>query len=114
MWNVRAPHATYLDAAAPSNLEIRRDLLLQVAGRSPQSLRDRLSTLRRSTPDLQTAWQQIDVACARNRATRSLTRSSIIFEASTRRNPNAARRRRRRGQSDHGLFARSASKNSPI
>ena len=51
---------TYLDAAKSSDLEIKRDLLLQVAGRSPVSLRDRLSTLRRSSPALQTAWQQID------------------------------------------------------
>jgi ATP-dependent helicase HepA len=51
---------TYLDAAKSSDLEIKRELLLQVAGRSPVSLRDRLSTLRRSSPALQTAWQQID------------------------------------------------------
>src|SRR5262249_38554943 len=50
----------YLDAAKASNLEIRRDLLLQVAGRSPVSLRERLSTLPRSSPSLQAAWQQID------------------------------------------------------
>jgi ATP-dependent helicase HepA len=52
----------YLDAAKASDLEIRRDLLLQVAGRSPSSLRERLSTLRRSSPSLQTTWQQIDTA----------------------------------------------------
>lgn len=51
---------SYLAAARASNLDIRREALLQVAGRSPQSLRDRLSTLRRSTPELQTAWRQID------------------------------------------------------
>ncbi|HKV54217.1 MAG TPA: helicase-related protein [Candidatus Binataceae bacterium] len=50
----------YLDAAKASDLEIRRDLLLQVAGRSRESLRERLSTLRRSSPSLQAAWQQID------------------------------------------------------
>jgi len=50
----------YLEAAKTSNLEIRRDLLLQVAGRSPVSLRERLSTLRRSSAALQTTWQQID------------------------------------------------------
>lgn len=50
----------YVEAAKASDLEIRRDLLLQVAGRSPVSLRDRLSTLRRNTPPLQVAWQRID------------------------------------------------------
>jgi hypothetical protein len=56
---------SYLDAARVSNLDIRRDALLQVAGRSPQSLRERLSTLRRSTVELQAAWHQIDT-CLRN------------------------------------------------
>lgn len=55
----------YLSAARAAELDIRSDLLLQVAGRSPQSLRDRLSTLRRNTPDLQTAWRRID-GCLRN------------------------------------------------
>ncbi|MBA4040318.1 MAG: hypothetical protein K2Y20_15870 [Sphingomonas sp.] len=55
----------YLDAARSSNLDIRREALLQVAGRSPQSLRERLSTLRRTTPDLQVAWRQIDT-CLRD------------------------------------------------
>lgn len=55
---------SYLDAARGSNLDIRREALLQVAGRSPQSLRERLSTLRRTTPDLQVAWRQMD-ACLR-------------------------------------------------
>ncbi|CAN7216762.1 helicase-related protein [Mesorhizobium sp. LjNodule214] len=55
----------YLEAAKSSNLDIRRDLLLQVSGRSPVSLRDRLSTLRRSSPVLQTAWERID-SCLRN------------------------------------------------
>ena len=55
----------YLDAARTANLDIRREALLQVAGRSPQSLRDRLSTLRRSTPELQAAWRQIDT-CLRD------------------------------------------------
>jgi ATP-dependent helicase HepA len=50
----------YLEAAKSSSLEIRRDLLLQVAGRSPMSLRERLSTLRRHSADLQTASRQID------------------------------------------------------
>jgi ATP-dependent helicase HepA len=54
----------YLEAARNSNLDIRRDLLLQVAGRSPVSLRERLSTLRRTSPALQGAWQQID-SCLR-------------------------------------------------
>lgn len=49
----------YFDAARGANLDIRREALLQVAGRSPQSLRERLSTLRRSTPDLQNAWRQL-------------------------------------------------------
>lgn len=56
---------SYLDAARSSNLDIRREALLQVAGRSPQSLRERLSTLRRTTPDLQVAWRQIDT-CLRD------------------------------------------------
>jgi hypothetical protein len=56
---------SYLDAARDSNLDIRREALLQVAGRSPNSLRDRISTLRRGTADLQTAWREIDV-CLRN------------------------------------------------
>ncbi|MGO8546125.1 helicase-related protein [Rhizobium ruizarguesonis] len=51
----------YLEAARASNLDIRREALLQVAGRSPQSLRERLSTLRRSSPELQAAWRQIDI-----------------------------------------------------
>lgn len=55
----------YLDAARTTNLDIRRDALLQVAGRSPQSLRDRLSTLKRTTPQLQAGWRQIDT-CLRN------------------------------------------------
>jgi hypothetical protein len=55
----------YLDAAKTSGVEIRRDLLLQVAGRSHASLRERLSTLRRSSPSLQTSWQQIDT-CLRD------------------------------------------------
>ncbi len=55
----------YLDAARANNLEIRREALLQVAGRSPQSLRERLSTLKRPSTDLQTAWRQIDT-CLRN------------------------------------------------
>lgn len=54
----------YLDAARSSNLDIRHDLLLQVAGRSPVSLRERLSTLPRTSPALQSAWQKID-ACLR-------------------------------------------------
>lgn len=56
---------SYLDAARASNLDIRREALLQVAGRSPQSLRERLSTLRRSSVELQAAWRQIDT-CLRN------------------------------------------------
>jgi superfamily II DNA or RNA helicase len=54
----------YLDAARDSDLEIRRNLLLQVAGRSPVSLRERLSTLRHSSPPLQSAWRQMD-SCLR-------------------------------------------------
>jgi hypothetical protein len=56
---------SYLEAARAGNLDIRREALLQVAGRSPQSLRERLSTLRRSTPELQIAWRKID-ACLRD------------------------------------------------
>lgn len=55
----------YLEAARASNLSIDRKALLQVSGRSPQSLRRRSSTLRRTTPDLQTAWQQIAI-CLRD------------------------------------------------
>lgn len=55
----------YLEAARTSNLNIDRKALLQVSGRSPQSLRRRLSTLRRTTSDLQTAWQQI-TTCLRD------------------------------------------------
>ena len=54
----------YLEAARDSNFEIRRDLLLQVAGRSPASLRERLRTLRRASPTLQAACQEID-SCLR-------------------------------------------------
>lgn len=36
----------YIEAAEAANLGHRRDVLLQVAGRSPRSLRDRLTTLR--------------------------------------------------------------------
>lgn len=50
----------YLAAARAANLDIRSDRLLQVAGRSLQSLRDRLSTLKRTTPDLQSACRRID------------------------------------------------------
>jgi hypothetical protein len=56
---------SYLNAARASNLDIRREALLQVAGRSPQSLRERLSTLRRGTADLETAWRKIDT-CLRD------------------------------------------------
>ncbi|TPK87370.1 DEAD/DEAH box helicase [Mesorhizobium sp. B2-4-17] len=55
----------YLEAARASNLDIRREALLQVAGRSRQSLRDRLSTLKRSSAAMQTAWRQIDL-CLRD------------------------------------------------
>jgi len=50
---------SYLEVAATADLDLRRDLLLQVAGRSPQSLRERLSTLKR-TALLQEAWHRID------------------------------------------------------
>lgn len=55
----------YLKAARTSNLNIDRKALLQVSGRSPQSLRRRLSTLRRTTPGLQTAWHEI-TTCLRD------------------------------------------------
>jgi superfamily II DNA or RNA helicase len=55
----------YLAEARASNLDIRREALLQVAGRSPQSLRERLSTLRRGNNDLLAAWTQIET-CLRN------------------------------------------------
>jgi hypothetical protein len=51
----------YLEAARNANLVIRREELLQVSGRSPQSLQRRLSTLQRTTPALQAAWRQIDL-----------------------------------------------------
>jgi ATP-dependent helicase HepA len=50
----------YLEAARNSNLAIDHNLLLQVAGRSPVSLRERLRTLRRPSPALQSAWQKVD------------------------------------------------------
>jgi ATP-dependent helicase HepA len=49
----------YLEAAESAGLDYKRDALLQVAGRSPQSLRDRLSTLKR-TQGVQDAWRRID------------------------------------------------------
>lgn len=54
----------YLEAARQADLELRRDLLLQVAGRSVSSLRDRLSTLPRGTTELRVAWQGIS-SCIR-------------------------------------------------
>ena len=56
---------SYLEAARTSNLNIDRKALLQVSGRSPHSLRRRLSTLRRTTPELQEAWQLI-TTCLRD------------------------------------------------
>jgi hypothetical protein len=49
----------YLEAAEIAGLDYKRDALLQVAGRSPQSLRERLSTLKR-TQGVQDAWRRID------------------------------------------------------
>lgn len=49
----------YLEAAERAGLDYKRDALLQVAGRSPQSLRERLSTLKR-TQGVQDAWRRID------------------------------------------------------
>lgn len=49
----------YLEAAEAAGLDYKRDALLQVAGRSPQSLRERLSTLKRS-PAVADAWRRID------------------------------------------------------
>lgn len=51
----------YLEAAERAGLDYKRDALLQVAGRSPQSLRERLSTLKR-TQSVQDAWRRIDTA----------------------------------------------------
>jgi len=49
----------YLEAAEVAGLGYQRNALLQVAGRSPQSLRERLSTLKR-TQTVQDAWRRID------------------------------------------------------
>lgn len=49
----------YLEVAEAVGIDYKRDALLQVAGRSPQSLRDRLSTLKR-TQGMQDAWRRID------------------------------------------------------
>lgn len=49
----------YLEAADAAGLDYKRDTLLQVAGRSPQSLRERLSTLKRSE-SVWNAWQRLD------------------------------------------------------
>jgi hypothetical protein len=49
----------YLEAAEAAGLDYRRDALLQVAGRSPQSLRERLSTLKR-TQAVADAWRRIE------------------------------------------------------
>ncbi len=60
--DIARPSATrsYLDAAFRNNVELRHDLLLQVAGRSRASLTERISTLRRSPAEVQAAWQSID------------------------------------------------------
>ena len=55
----------YVAAARADRLDIRGDLLLQVAGRSPRSLRERLSTLNRGTNALQGAWSAVD-RCVRD------------------------------------------------
>ncbi len=49
----------YLEAAKAAGIDYKRDILLQVAGRSPASLRERLSTLKR-TQGVQEAWRRID------------------------------------------------------
>jgi hypothetical protein len=49
----------YLEASKEAGIDIMRDLLLQVAGRSPASLRERLSTLKR-VAGVQDAWRRID------------------------------------------------------
>lgn len=49
----------YLEAAEAAGLDYKRDILLQVAGRSPQSLRERLSTLKK-TQSVASAWLRID------------------------------------------------------
>jgi hypothetical protein len=50
----------YISAAHTEGLDLRDDVLLQVAGRSPRSLRERMSTLRRTTLSLQSAWSAMD------------------------------------------------------
>ncbi|MFQ6180344.1 helicase-related protein [Sinorhizobium meliloti] len=52
----------YIDAAKRTGLELRAEALFQVSGRSPQSLRERLSTLRRTNAQLQSAWRAIDTS----------------------------------------------------
>ncbi|MBY3081865.1 MULTISPECIES: DEAD/DEAH box helicase [Rhizobium] len=50
----------YIEAARRAGVELRAEALLQVSGRSPQSLRDRLSTLKRGSGELTAAWRGID------------------------------------------------------
>lgn len=52
----------YLSAARSAGFDIRGHLLLQVAGRSPAALRDRLSSLKRQPADVGDAWRRIDAS----------------------------------------------------
>lgn len=52
----------YIEAAKRTGLDLRADALLQVSGRSPQSLRERLSTLKRTNDDLRVATREIDAS----------------------------------------------------
>lgn len=79
----------YLDAAKTSNVEIRRDLLLQVAGRSAASLRDRVSTLPRPSPELQGARQRIDRCLREERGDAKLDALIDHLRAVHARNPDA-------------------------
>ncbi|NKK49340.1 DEAD/DEAH box helicase [Rhizobium leguminosarum] len=52
----------YVEAAKRTGLDLRGEALLQVGGRSPQSLRERLSTLKRTNDELRVASRGIDAS----------------------------------------------------